>query len=513
MPGRKRSTFISNFSAGWNSNYDSVTVPDNFVTDIANGDFEQPGKVVTRPGTEKVADQVSPLPGTGLFPFIASNGTEYLVSKFGGTLYWVQNPTDTNQTPISGSVGSGIVEMTQMNGLLFIADGANPLKQWTGTGALVTSTGIPTGTPLHIRAYENRLYIVMVQEPNKIYYSNINDPTNFGTAPGNNMILPSDGYTINALSISEASLIASRGKAGVWIILFNVSGLPIAQRTAAWRGAVNNQAIAQYENAAMFLSKDAVRLLGQLPYFPTGLRGESVSEPIQRTINALQTQFISTASSVYFNRKLYLSVPVNNAVNNDSIITLYSGNNAWSFYSNIYAAQMVEFKDYLYFTDSRRGQLWRFNPILNSDNNTEAIPFRMVTKNYDLGTSDRKFLERVVFRFRADQITNLQISVSFDFGPYQNLSIFGTGATLDGGAPMPEVGDMELYPASPSAVPAGTALAADNLLFYQRVFSTPRQFYYISFKFEHNTPGKRVQIVNMTIDWKECTQNDYTDIN
>lgn len=525
MPGRSKLTVIPSYSDGWNSNTDQTIVRDGQFIDVDNADFDQPGKVTMRGGVEKIGASTGSLAGSGLFVFRASSGTEYLMVRFGGTLFHTTDPelsSGVALTTLASGLSADFTRFTQMNGKLFMANGIDVVKEWTGSGALANSTGMPTsggaGPAWEIKHYENRLYLVPVNQRNTLYYSAIANPNDFTGGSGGGVIqFPEDGYSITNLEIGEGALLVSRGDAGLWTITFpSGSTTPFAQKSPAFRGAVGRGAATRFENVAMYLSSDALRVAGQLPNFPSGVRSEGVSENIQNTIDALPSSAANLAYAHYFRNKLYVSVPKLNSLYNDTIITLIGkGDKAvFSKYSGIYAAQMVDWNGYIYYTDSRSGQLWRINPALKSDDLSTPINFFLVTKHYNLNGLGRSYKNFLYVRGRADPATSMTLSWSNDFSQYDKSLTWLTASTQSEGEPTPEFGDLNLYFGGPLAVFGGTSLLSSDLLFFQkRIGLSGQPSFYTSFKFQVNTVNKKVEFISLGVAWKEGAENDYMDIN
>ncbi len=488
-------TTISNYAGGWNTQDQPDLIADNEVADTLNLDYHLPGLVKPRPGTEKIGDQVTSLPGTCIKAFHkTSDNSDRIVWKAGGTYYWFIPGTSSTNTAISGSYDPSVSSMEVYNDLLWIYNKVDSFMSWSGTGAPTIYAGATKGNIGFI--YENRSYVAgNVSFPSRLYISAAGAPQTPGTSFDVN---PGDGEVITSIGISEGQLAVFKGNAGVYYITFDASGNPVrATRASAFKGTVRHQTVARFENASVFLSDDSVRFLGQLPNYPTGLRDNELSTKITPSILSIQSTFKTLAAGYYFRSRYYLAVPTSVSTYNDSVIS-YS-RSAWNYYSNVYAAAFTELNGYLYYCDSRRGQLWRFNEDLYTDDGA-AIPTRMVSKIYAIGGfALQKNLKGTNYRILCSTGTTVRASYAKELGSFNKNRSITTAAFVAQGSPATTFGIIGSYFGGPTTTFGGTYISSNDLTYLAYRWSFREKASLFQVKLEHNDRNKTWQLKQIDI--------------
>lgn len=507
---------IPNLNGGLNTRTHPTLVDDAQVIDALNVDFDQPGVVGTRPGTEKVADEVSStFPGVGIKDFTKTNGSTYLVWKCAGTLYYL-TPGATTNTSIVGSLSTSEVEMATYGDKIYISNATDDYRSWDGS-TTATYASAPKGSFLKI--FNNRAYIAGNPTlPSRVYVSVAGDPTTFtgaGTTPAD--INAGDGYKITGIDITEGAIVVSKGDnvnkyaGGIWYLTFDGSGNLTATQAPAYKGWLRRQTVSRYENASIYLSDDAVRSLGQLPQYPAGYRDAELSINIRPTIAALQSSWNTKSAGIYVKNKYYLSVPTFSSSFNDSILVYAYG--AWGFWDSIYAGEFVYWNGYIYYSDSRVGQIWRINPEVKNDDG-EAIRTRIVTKHYALGSpSVRKQVSGINARILADQNSQIRVSYAVNLGNYVKNKTWSIGTTISSGRASTTPGIIGSYYGAKDAAYGGTSIATVDQVFATRRWSFRENPFLISFKFEQNQLNKTFKLINFDIVARQLPYQDYYDVN
>lgn len=508
---------IPTLNGGLNTRNDPTLVEDNQVIDCLNIAFDQPGVVGTRAGTETVADEISSSqPGKGMKGYTKVNGNTYLVWKCAGALYYITPGASTNTSIVSG-LSSTEVQMDVYNDVLYIANATDDFRSWDGTST-TNHAAVPKGQEFGI--YENRAYISgNPSNPSRLYFSDVGAPTTFGGSSYID-INPGDGFKITGIKIAEGVLMVSKGDnvnkfaGGIWTVTFSSASPPVpngAQRTPAYKGWLRSQTFSRYESAGIYLSDDAVRSVGQLPQYPLGYRDAELSINIKPTVESLQLTWNTLSSAIYINNSYYLSVPYYQSVYNDAVLVYAYG--AWSLWNSIYASHFEYWNGYIYYSDSRKGQLWRMNPALKNDNN-QPIQAYLITKYYALGSpSVRKQISGVQARLLVDANSLLRVSYSTDFSNY----IENTNWTINGGnttgSPSTTPGLIGSYWGAPGAAYAGTSLPSSDLVFATRRWSFNTKCFLFSLKIEQNQLNKGFKLINFDIVARALPYNDYYDVN
>lgn len=498
-------------SSGLDTKNDTDTVGDTFSPYCLNVDWDQPGLVVQRAGTEKVADQVSTSNvGKGGFAFNKSSTVSFLVTKFGGTYYQISDPAATTQTAIGTGFSAGNACFAQFNSNLYAATYADVVQVWDGVVAAFTSAALAYNFR-YIFVFGGRFWGVGDDFPNRARFSGVGAMT---FAANDYIEFETDGYVITTFRDNNGVFEIHRGEAGTWSVSPTVSGTPLflAEKTAVLKGSYTQFSSTKVENSCVYMAPDGIRSSGPLQYYTAGLFGTVISDIINPTFLGLQSNKSTLTYATYFNRKLYMSVPFYSNVYNDAIITEYNG--AWSIYTNVFAAQMIEWKGKLYFTDSRKGQLWRFNTTAKSDDSL-PIPFVYQTKYFSLKRPHLiKLLERMIFRLKSDQATTIRISISFDFGDFMTVFALDTPVILNNGTPPPEVGSNNLFLGGPLFAPGGVITGNQaTLTYFERQWQYAKEFYFIAFRIEHSNATKTVQMKDFDVVFEDGSAEDRFNIN
>lgn len=510
---------IPNQNGGLNTRNNSTLVEDNQFIDGLNVVVDEPGTVGTRPGTEKVADEVSSSQTSrGMKDYTKTNGSTYLVWKCAGSLWYIQ-PNSTTNTLIASSLSSTDVEMSVFNDKIFISNATDDLRIWNGT-TLTTNLGVPKGA--HMIIFESRMYITgNPANPSQVYFSDIptygSDPITF---PGGNTINvnPGDNFTCTGFAISEGRLVVSKGdqvnkKAGsIYQITYNTSGVPTgAQRVEAQKGWLNAKTNSQYETAAIYLSDDSVRSIGQSANFPSSYRDSDLSINIKPTIATVRTTANTLAAGLYHNNSYYLSVPFYQGAYNDVVLVFAYG--AWTFWNNIYANNFLFWNGYIYFADSRKGQLWRINPDKKNDDTT-AIRAYIITKHFALGSpSVRKQISGIQARLYADSNSRIRVSYSKDLGNYVKNTTWTVGLAQSGGVARTTPGIIGSFYGALDAAYGGTSTPSAGQEFSTRRWSFKEKAFLFSVKFEMEQLNKGFKLINFDIISRQMPYNDYFDVN
>lgn len=510
---------IPNQNGGLNTRNNSTLVEDNQFIDGLNLVVDEPGTVGTRPGTEKIANEVSSSQTCrGWLDYTKVNGNTYLVWKCAGSLYYIQ-PNSTTNTSIASGLSSTEVEMGVFNDKIFISNATDDLRIWDGT-TVTTNAGVPKGANMII--FESRMYITgNPTNPSQVYFSDIpaygSDPVTFGGTSVIN-VNPGDNYKCTGFSISEGRLLISKGdqvnkKAGsVYQVTYNTSGVPTgAQRVEAQKGWLNSKTTSQYETSAIYLSDDSVRSIGQSAQYPAGYRDSDLSININRTIASIKSTANTLAAGLYNKSSYYLSVPYYQDVYNDIVLVYAYG--AWTFWNNIYANRFIFWNGYVYFADSRRGQLWRINPDKKNDDTT-AIRAYLITKHYALGSpSVRKQISGIQARLYADSNSRIRVSYSKDQGNYVKNTTWTVGLSQSGGAARTTPGIIGSYYGALDAAYGGTSTPSANQEFSTRRWSFNEKAFLFSVKFEMEQLNKGFKLINFDIISRQMPYNDYFDVN
>jgi hypothetical protein len=285
------------------------------------------GAIVKRAGLQTFASPSAPLQS-----LIASESTPVnaLVGSVGTSLVSVNTAGAVN------TIASGLTAGARWEGLpappvggqgpLYMCNGVDTPQQWPGAtastpaGAWVKTSGavdVPNGK---FSTYAtNQMYIAGVaSDPNAVFVSGLNDPTNWdgatliGTPPalsGAQKILldPGDGQVITAI-----------GRVGPYVIVFKPRKTyviidpvaPTVRRLSDSIGCVANRSIASGTAGTYFLSE------GRGVYVTNGMTLTPISDKILPLVQKAGAE-AKNAAGFYFSGHYYLSIASQGAAPND----------------------------------------------------------------------------------------------------------------------------------------------------------------------------------------------------
>lgn len=508
---------VKNVNKGLNTYKDVTLLDDEEVAAVSNMDFDFPGKARQRAGYERVGNEISasfkPL-GLGRLK-IQSNGNDYLVVKVNTTFYYLEDSSTSTWTAIAGVYNASESTFDVYNDKLYVYNATDDLLEWTGSGAFTAYAAAPKGK--FGKIYQNRGYIAGVPgNPSTLYYSVYGDVKDFaGGGSGAILVNKNDGSAITGLGISEGKLLVHKASGGVYEVSFDSSAPPAPSTTpltSAYEGAIRHQTISKFENQSIYLASDSVRSIGQDAYYPVSQRDGEVSLNIRPDILNLQSNFVNTASACYEDNKYYLAVPVNQNVHNDVVYTF--AYEAWSRYDNVFAYAFIKWNGYLHFFDSRKAQMYRFNPAVKSDDG-EAINSYIQTKAFHLSDeANRKQLLGINVRQRADQGTSVLINYAPDLGDFADgMSASPTTESIEAGAPAPAFGSYLGGFGSYSLPFAGSGAIAEGTIFMNYRYSFKNHATYAQIQFQHTSINYTWELISFDIVFSSTPWHDWVDIN
>lgn len=142
---------VSLQNSGYNYNRNYELIADNALIEPSRNNNLHNGGLEKRGGTSIIVDASVTNAGRGGFDFRQSNGSQYLIyAKSNGTVYF----NNDGSVVTSGMSTSNFIHLSQYDDDLYICDGANNPRKWSGFGS--TSAVIPatdwatTGQPFQI---------------------------------------------------------------------------------------------------------------------------------------------------------------------------------------------------------------------------------------------------------------------------------------------------------------------------------------------------------------------------
>lgn len=376
-------------SGGINTRESGTNVTDTQVINLVNADIGTPGQVTKRPGNDSIAtlsataQTIAPFqPISGTNQIVAAYSTNVATSTGGSFTDRKTNFTATTAPALiqGGESGEGDV--------LFVGNGTDNWfrmnQSYTFQDLGNTNTSPPIGNVGTY--YRSRLWIL---KSNLLYWSDAYDDDYSGAfdRTANNFNMPV-GTEMAILGLREEGLICF-GSNRVYGI--NPSAVPAATDKPELlyeRGCIAGRTVVQAGDDVYFMSQDGIRGLfrSQQDKLQVG-SSNPVSYNIKDQWDSLSWAYITKACAVYFDNKIFFSVPVNASTTNNQVWVYYPATKGWVVISgwnvSSFAKVTISGQEKLYGTDSVSGkvyQLWTAN-----DDDGTAIAYTEESRKDDLG--------------------------------------------------------------------------------------------------------------------------------
>lgn len=314
---------------------------------------------------------------------------------------------NTDQTFTAG----GLFGSVEYNNDLYFGNAIDSYAKFDGT--LVTQYGtLPKGNIYDV--FEDRVFVSGVTaEPLNIYYSDTAVPTTF-SATSILKLLGSDKVT--GIVNYYGSLICLK-KNTVWKMTFvydqvAAAFLPKIELVNRNYGCVGFRAYGWVENDIWFFTGTEVRAIGFKDQ-QTGILGldpSVISNDIKETLKVLTASVLEKSVLFYFDRKVFLAVPVGTEVDTIFISHLLY-KRAWCKLKSrkkSYVRSIDSRDGVVYFASSNEAKLYRWNSSWADIG--VAISAYVNFKEYE----DKDFSQTNIFRYIDIKFKNLQSTVSFN---------------------------------------------------------------------------------------------------
>lgn len=522
-----------NQNGGLNVRTHPSLIRDSQLSNAYNNKFAILGEVSHRMGYEKVFNEISAVnPSLGLGRYKKqSTGVEYLVIKVNGQFRYV-TPLSTSWSILASGYSTTISDFgdhTVSLGKMYIANEIDPLLEFDGA-TLTPLTSFPRGRFCCV--YKGRIFIAGVPaNPSRVYWSNLEANT-FSSGNYQDLQLD-DGFDITGIKISEGKIRAYKGKGGSFSVNYTDAGVPFFTRDDTFEGALRHQTIASIEGPAIYLASKSVRRMGQKPNYPSSQKDDDISDPISPIFKNMNSAVATgTACGAYFDGEYYLAIPVGSSTVNNALLVYTERQRtqdypfgAWAIWTNIYANALVEWNGYLHFCDSRKGQLYRFNPAIKTDDGT-AIESVLTTKAQSCGKPNiKKRFHSVNVRCFIEAGGVLNVSYSKDFGSFSGpIAVTPSSSGGSPGDPLGIIsgepytaesyGDSSMAYGFSTAVYAGAGGASDIPIFCQFKFQIDdADATYLSLRFQFATPNKSWKLIDYDIEYEELPPGNWEPLN
>ncbi len=314
--------------------------------------------------------------------------------------------TPVTQTLATGLSSTARYQFATQNDILFIVNGENVNKKWDGT-TFADQAGSPP-IAKYIRVHKNRMFLAgNPTNPSRLYFSELGDPENWPVLYFID-IGKGDGDEITGFGVLLDNLVIFKTNS-IWVLQGDSPSNFVLRKVVDGYGSVSQTSITNVKETLTAFTKDGV-------FFFDGVRSALASEKIEKTIKNLNKSYLSLASAVFFDNKLYIAVPEGDSMKNNLVLVFDTLRTAWTLYRGIPVSEWVIWRKYnqdiLLFGSSETGQVYEFGVGYSDDGN--PIEAYFVTKHFDFGVIEQKKLVRSLIAATSSQVSaDTQFSISF----------------------------------------------------------------------------------------------------
>ncbi|MDD5407017.1 MAG: hypothetical protein PHE73_08785 [Sulfurovaceae bacterium] len=445
---------------GMNDRYPPHLLEQGLFQLIQNAVVDQ-NKITKRKGTNPVAASLGTQTILGASAYQPIAGTKYIVALLNGAT----NTADLYIWAGSGAFTAfGISSFTTDAQMNFV-QASNVLYGFNGVDAVsidstLTATVNPTTVPQGLVAvwFHNYLFVANVAAfPNRIYWSNLGDPTTFDQTNNFVDINPNDGDSITALAIMNDELYIYKNNT-IWT-LTGFSGTTFSVTTA---GSENtNNKIYGYgtpsQKSVIVTGRDMYYLSfsGGIPHFRSFLQTQFastletgiVSYDIEGTLQGLNTSKLSLCAGGFDGKTAFWGVPTGASTYNNAVLRFTpsvkmkgklmthrswvkeTGYNPSCFFTSSIAGQNT-----LYFGDgTTTGNISQMNYATHADNGT-AVVMDVRTRDYEMDQVKKAKWKYLYFKYLTGSAGSLNIKARIEqavnFTTQEILSLQGTSPGL-----------------------------------------------------------------------------------
>lgn len=434
----------------YNRNYeliaDNATIEPSRNNNMHNGGLEKRG------GTAIIVSPTVSSAGRGGFDFRQENGTQYMVyAKSNGTIYY----NDDSNTVVTGMSISNFIHLSQFDDELYIADGGNIPKRWSGSGAASNVTpatdwatsGYPFQIVQHAQGANRRNWAITKYG---VYASKNNDGADFADATVKFIPVDSRGGLVAGFEFNGELFVWSKTQ------VFRIDDTDTdsnnwGYQEAIWEGgAAHWRLICKAANQVYVMTDDAQIYTISSVFSSADYEISSLSRPafVDRYIREKGVvgnieQWHCTYDKRMRAIKWFIQVGGSNV--NTALVYFIDlpPEKAWqihdndSYASGYKAACSFEYRSstgvYKIRTVDHNGRVWQLEESAKHDNNN---PFegKFKFKPWDFGNPLMwKWFRKIIVRARADSNLTFTVRIWVDGNRKDDatLSISGSGSTYD----------------------------------------------------------------------------------
>lgn len=425
---------------------DGQVIPDYYATNIENWIIRDMGQLEMRSGiTARGSSPSATNLGAGVL--YQAGQPPLMVRVIDGATNTAKFQSSTDGTTWSDISGGGSRQsgtrwnFVQANNALYGVNGINTAVKIVAGPTLTTIAAIPLGTALEW--WKNILWVCGVSStPDRVYYSNANDPETFGGAAFINVNLGDNSAGVGLKGTSGSSGRLYVGKArSVWFITGSSSSDFALNPLTYEHGVASHESMLQVRNDIWVVDLDGnVRSLYRSQFDTTF--SAIKSSTIQATISGLNKSAITKASAVYFDNFAMFFV-ANGVDDYNSLVLVYDtqcndNRGGWILFTGWRIARALSFNDgspklFLFDARTNNGQAYQWT---GTSDNGVAITAIYETKIYDHGYPERQKVWKFAYQF-APVVGNVNMNfyVSIDryyYALIDTVNLQGTGNKLLG---------------------------------------------------------------------------------
>jgi hypothetical protein len=225
------------------------------------------------------------------------------------------------------------------------------------------------------------------------------------------------------------------------LLVFNRNSIHLVENTTNLQGAstrlltdevgcVARKSIVQVGNQVIFLSDNGVYGTQFLDEYNLRGTGTPLSEPINETIKRINKGAWENSVATYFDNRYFISVPLDGATNNNAILVYNFLNNQWESVdqvgdANFHSTNLIVVGDGddrsvyvvndiggVHRLDKRVDGIDRVITQIGGTQQNIKPPFSLTTRQYTLGTMDRKRWKEFDFHIQSseDNVSDVEFS-------------------------------------------------------------------------------------------------------
>jgi hypothetical protein len=434
------SDFEHKYFLSVNNRDDAQSIGNYYAANVDNWIIRNRGQIEMRDGL--TAKGTSPSATNIGAAQLIKQGTKYLLRVIDGAANSAKFQHSTNGSTWTDVTGGGskttgqVWKFVQANEIIYGVNGTDTPIKYDGS-TVSTVSAIPVGEA--IGWFRNHLFVGGVAAvPDRLYYSNINDPETFGGSAYINVNL-GDGSPIvglKGIGGTTGRLLVGKERSVWYLTGFTSTDFAISPLTFQ-HGIASQESMIEVGNDVWGIDLEGnINSLYRSQYDVPFTKSES--DDIQEWIAGLNKASINKTTAIYFNSYAMFFVP-NGVDSYNSLVLVYDtlaneGKGGWSKFTGWDIARAVVFNQtepQLYLFDSREGNGQAYQWAGTSDNGL-AIRADYETKIYDHGYSER--LKNWKFSIQYAPTlgsVNLQFFTSIDRYYYQLVKTVSLAGSSD----------------------------------------------------------------------------------